>query len=90
MKFVQKNVVEIDTKEREVVIMTVQELVEFLKDLPAEMPVAYRCCSEKKILDKDALEIRDCKLPRDDGWIHDTWRDEENVPKQKYLVFPGN
>ncbi len=69
--------------------MTVKELIEFLKTKPEELDVAYQCCSEHKILDQDEMEIKELKCPRPDGWIHDTWR-EEDVPKKKYLLMPGN
>lgn len=67
--------------------MKVKELIEFLQTQPQELDVAYRCCSEQVILDKDDIVIEEACFPRPDGWIQDKRPD---MPYQKYLMFPGN
>lgn len=70
--------------------MTVREFIQFLETQPQDVPVAYRCCSEHCLLKKDEIKIAKLKLPRADGWIHETWRGEQNEPHQTYLLLPGN
>jgi hypothetical protein len=67
--------------------MTVAELIEYLKTQPQGLQVAYRCCSEQCLLEASDIEIRSECLPRGDGWIQNARPD---MPKQQYLVFPGN
>jgi hypothetical protein len=38
--------------------MTIKELIEFLSILPPELPVAYPCCSEYCLLEKDDVVIK--------------------------------
>lgn len=70
--------------------MTVKEFIEFLKTQPQDILVAYERCSEQCLLTKDEISIKKLKYPREDGWIHNTWRGEENEPLQEYLLLPGN
>ena len=70
--------------------MTVKEFIQFLETQPQDIQVAHQMCSEHCLLDEKAISIEELKFPRDDGWIHHSWRDEKDVPKQKYLVLPGN
>ncbi len=70
--------------------MRVKEFIQFLETQPQDIQVAYQFCSEQCLLDKNDIKIVDLKSPREDGWIHDTWRGEENVKQQTYLLLPGN
>ncbi|MDD5189419.1 MAG: hypothetical protein PHE50_00070 [Dehalococcoidales bacterium] len=69
--------------------MTVSELIDFLKDYPSKMPIAFKIYSEYCLLDpkETKIELKELSFPRSDGWIHDKRPD---VPSQTYLVFPGN
>lgn len=67
--------------------MTVSELIAHLQTFPQGMPVAYKCCSESKLLEASEIGVeRDC-LPRADGWIQNKRPDMET---QEYVMFPGN
>jgi hypothetical protein len=69
-------------------MMTVSELIEFLKTQPQDLPVAYQCCSEQVLLETtDQITIESCCEPRADGWVHDARPDKKAV---QYLMFPGN
>jgi hypothetical protein len=70
--------------------MTVREFILFLRAQPQDIQVAHKMFSEYCLLDKENIRIEELKKPRDDGWIHCDWRDEGDVPKQKYLMLPGN
>ena len=67
--------------------MTVAEFIQFLSTLPQDLPVAYRCCSESMLLDKDDIQIIDLCKPRYDGWVQNYRID---MDAQKYLLLPGN
>jgi hypothetical protein len=67
--------------------MTVAELIKFLQEQPQEIQVAYRCYSEKCLLDLNDIVLARLCEPRPDGWIQNKRTD---MPTQVYLVFPGN
>lgn len=67
--------------------MTVAELIDFLKTRPQHLPVAYRCCSEQLLLEAKDIQVAYLCLPRADGWIQNA---RPGMPKQKYLLLPGN
>lgn len=67
--------------------MTVAELIEFLKTQPQNLLVAYRLCSENKLLERDEITVEYLCLPRADGWVANARPDK---PTQQYLQFPGN
>ena len=68
-------------------MMTVSELIEFLKTQPQDLQVAYTRYSEQCLLDCEDIEITECCEPRLDGWIH---HQRDDKPSQMYLMFPGN
>lgn len=70
--------------------MTVREFIKYLETQPQDIQVAYKFCSEQCLLKTKDIVIKELKLPREDGWIHDTWRGQENEPHQPYLLLPGN
>lgn len=67
--------------------MTVAEFIEVLKDLPQDLLVAYRRCSEQKLLEPREISIEEACWPRPDGWIQNKRPD---MPAQTYLMLPGN
>lgn len=68
-------------------IMTVSELIDFLKTQPQHLPVAYRAYSEQSLLEAKDVKIEELCEPRPDGWVQDRRPD---MPTCQYLVFPGN
>ena len=72
---------------RDVKAVTVAELIEHLKTLPANLPVAYRCYSETVLLGLLDIQIDQLQPPRPDGWVHDKRPDKEAID---YVVLPGN
>lgn len=66
---------------------TVAELVEFLKNQPQDMLVAYQRYSECALLSLDDISTIELCHHRPDGWIQ-ARRDDKLL--RKYLVFPGN
>ena len=67
--------------------MTVAQLIEFLKTQPQDLLVAYKCCSEQVLLERNEIKIERLCAPRLDGWLQNARPD---MPAQDYLVFPGN
>lgn len=67
--------------------MTVAELIVFLQTQPQDLPVAYECYSEQCLLRVDQIRIYEGCAPRQDGWIH---KNRPDMPRQKYLLLPGN
>lgn len=67
--------------------MTVAELIDHLKTFDPNLTVAYRCMSEQVMVEADELVVKELTVPRNDGWIQDLRSD---LPKQTYLLFPGN
>lgn len=67
--------------------MTVSELIDFLKQQPQDLPVAYQLHSENCLLEIDNIKIKELCKPRDDGWIANKRPDRST---QLYLLFPGN
>lgn len=67
--------------------MKVFELIDFLRQQPQNIPVAYYRWSEQCML--EAKEINLCALgaARPDGWIQNARPDKDT---ELYLVFPGN
>ncbi len=67
--------------------MTVKELIEFLKTQPEGLLVAYKIFSEQTLLKQSDVVVKEGCEPRADGWIQN---ERPDMPKRKYLVFPGN
>ncbi len=67
--------------------MTVAELIAYLQKQPQDLPVAYCVYSEQELLREEHIRIVEACYPRPDGWVQDARPD---MPKQKYLLFPGN
>lgn len=67
--------------------MTVEELIEILKEYPQDLPVVYERYSEYALMQEEEIGIYELGLPRNDGWVHDARPDK---PIQQYVVFPGN
>lgn len=67
--------------------MQVKDLINILKEYPQDLYVAYRCCSENVMLEREKLEINELCAKRADGWVANARPDK---PTKKYLVFPGN
>jgi len=67
--------------------MTVSELIAFLQTKPQDIQVAYRCCSEQCLLEAKEIDVVKLCAPRPDGWIQNSRSD---MPKQEYLLLPGN
>jgi len=67
--------------------MTVAELIDYLKNQPQELQVAYRCYSEQCLLEAKDIAIEVACEARPDGWIH---HERPDRPKQTYLMLPGN
>lgn len=70
--------------------MTVKELIEYLKEFPQDLSVAYQIHSEHKLMESDNIKIEKLQPARLDGWIHDVWMGDSKLEEIKYLVFPGN
>jgi hypothetical protein len=69
------------------IVMTVSELIEFLKTKPQDMKVAYQCYSEQCLLHAEQIRIETLCKPRPDGWIQN-YRPDMEV--ENYLLLPGN
>lgn len=67
--------------------ITVADLIEFLKNQPQDIAVAYELCSEQCLLELNDIEVKKLCLPRPDGWVQNHRDDRET---KDYLVFPGN
>lgn len=67
--------------------MTVGELIEFLRTKNQDLPVAFVCHSERRLLTAEEIEEEDLCEARPDGWVH---FDRPDKPVVRYLVFPGN
>lgn len=67
--------------------MTVAELINLLENQPQDLQVAFEMYSEQKLLEPDEISIVELCEPRSDGWIQNSRPD---MPKRKYLLFPGN
>lgn len=67
--------------------MLVSDLIALLQTFPQDLPVAYRRYSEQCLLEKSQLCVTEDCSPRPDGWIQHARPD---MPKIKYLMFPGN
>lgn len=70
--------------------MTVRELIELLQTYPQDLRVAYRLCSEHKLLEKDEITIEKLQFARPDGWLHDMWKGIKSDQEETYLVLPGH
>jgi len=68
--------------------MTVRELIAHLQTFEPNLPVAYSIHSEHSLLERDDIDTAVLKMPRFDGWIHDTWHGEQDAKTQTYVVFP--
>jgi len=68
-------------------MMTVAQLIDFLKTQPQDILVAYDCYSEQCLLRPEEIELKYCCPPRPDGWV-EYKRPDKSV--QQYLIFPGN
>lgn len=66
---------------------TVADLIEHLRTLPQDLPVAYHIYSEQSLLEFEDIRIKEFCAPRPDGWVQNKRPD---MPSMKYLVFPGN
>lgn len=67
--------------------MKVSELIEFLKTQPQDIEVAIEMYSEQCLLELDWIKVVQGCPPRPDGWVQ---HDRPDMPKQEYLLFPGN
>lgn len=68
-------------------MLTVSELIEHLQTFPGDLPVAYYCFSESRLLEKSDIEVEQACNPRPDGWVA---RSRPDKPRRPYLMFPGN
>lgn len=68
-------------------MITVADLIEYLKKQPQDLPIAYDLHSEQVLMELDQINIEELCEPRNDGWLHDKRPDK---PFRQYLVFPGN
>ena len=68
-------------------MMTVAELIEFLKTQDPDMLVVFSIYSEFALLDPELITVGKLCTPRNDGWVHNERPDK---PSQEYLIFPGN
>jgi len=67
--------------------MTVADFIKYLQTQPQDLWVGHKCCSEYVLLDSDDISIVECCLSRPDGWLQ---RERPDMPKQRYLMLPGN
>lgn len=67
--------------------VTVNDLIEFLKEQDGDLPVIYGMWSESVLLELDSISVEDACEPRPDGWVANKRPDK---PTRKYLVLPGN
>lgn len=68
-------------------MMTVAQLIELLQKQPPEMLVAYECYSEQVLMQAHEIEVKELCPARVDGWVQNARPD---MPKQAFLLFPGN
>jgi hypothetical protein len=67
--------------------MLVSELIEYLKTVPQDIPVAYNCYSDSVLMNIGEVGVVKMCKARADGWIQSARPDMEKV---EYLLFPGN
>jgi hypothetical protein len=67
--------------------MTVAELIDILKAMPQELPVAYSCYSEQILMRPSQIVIDQACIARPDGWIQN---ERPDMPSVSYCLFPGN
>jgi hypothetical protein len=67
--------------------MTVKDLIKFLEAQPQDILVAFKLFSEQRLLELRDIEIVEACEPRPDGWVQ---RKRPDMPKQTYLLLPGN
>lgn len=67
--------------------MTVAEFIEFLKEQPQDLLVAYEMFSEQCLLEAEQIHIHEFCEPRPDGWIQ---KKRPDMPTKQYLLLPGN
>jgi hypothetical protein len=68
----------------------VKDLIARLREFDQNLTVAYCLHSEAKVLEADEIGVVTLQRPRADGWIHRLWGKEPPLPKQEYVLFPGN
>ena len=75
--------------------ITVSQLITFLSDLPADMPVAYCCCSDYVLLSLDEIEVK--HGIRKSHYIMRAYQEHLKTMSEEnresvcdFLVFPGN
>jgi hypothetical protein len=67
--------------------MTVKDLIDGLKQFPADLQVVYPKYSEHCILDAADLIVDEFCIPRPDGWVQNKRND---MPSQQYLILAGD
>ena len=71
--------------------MTVQELIEILKDFPQDMQILNKRCSDYELIDiKDFSVVMGVE---NDGWVmksHPTMSEENKRHEKSYLLLDGN
>lgn len=68
-------------------MITVAQLIEFLKTQPQDAICTYACCSEQALLELEMITQAEHCEARPDGWVQNQRPD---MPTQVYLDFPGN
>ena len=68
--------------------MTVRQLIAYLQTQDQDLPVAYSCYSESRLLEDGEIEVKNLSYPRKDGHVAEC-RPEEWWDR-KYLLLPGN
>lgn len=67
--------------------MTVQELIQLLKQYPPHLEIVYKKYSEHVKLQSEQIEVAQLCNDRGDGWVPNARPDR---PTKQYLRFPGN
>jgi hypothetical protein len=68
-------------------MITVAQLIEYLRTLPQDAPVAYRLYSEQCLLELGQIDTPQLCIARPDGWVQNARPDEPSIT---YVVFQGN
>lgn len=68
-------------------MVTVAQLIEFLKNQPQDAICTYGCYSEQTLLELEYIHPSKHCEPRPDGWVQN---ERPDMPTQTYLDFPGN
>ena len=73
--------------------MNIKELKDLISDLPDDMEILNRRCSDWAVISKEEWDITYGVPEKDSCWVmrsHPTMSDERKMNEKKYLALDGN